>query len=186
MAGEKLGYIYSAYAGEDLVGKEYLLVRITGAKNGLPVVKLATDAESVSGVILRGDVQDATVRICNQGIAMVEAYGNITAGGPVEAKDAKAMAVSSGIPAGIALQTATAGDIIPFMFTAQGPAGSAGAKGEDGDDGKDGVFGISESGATADRDQYDTEDPGFTFYDETTDTLYIMLPGGWSEGIAKA
>lgn len=116
MAGEKLGYIYSAFAGADLVGKEGQFAKITGAKEGLPVVGIATDAMAADGVILRGDAKDTTVRICNQGIVMAQAGGVIAAADAIEISGGKAVKATTGEVVGRALSSAVKGDVIPMMI----------------------------------------------------------------------
>lgn len=116
MAGEKLGYVYGAFAGADLVGRENLFVEITGAAGGLPVVSIATDAEAADGVILRGDVKDATVRVCNEGIVMVKAGGVIAAADAIEVSGGKAVKATTGKVVGKALSSAVNGDVIPMMI----------------------------------------------------------------------
>lgn len=116
MAGEKIGYTYSAYAGADLVDKEGQFVKISGGLNGLPVVSIATDALQADGVILRGDVKDAVVRIGHSGIVMAVAGGNIAASEAVEVLGGKAVKATAGKAVGIAISDAADGDMFPILL----------------------------------------------------------------------
>lgn len=116
MAGEKLNYVYSAYAGANHVGKEGRFVTITGAKDGLPVVTVTTAGTKADGVILRGDEQGTVERIGKDGILWVVADDAIPSIGEVEVgNEGGCKPKDSGIAVGKALATATKGDMIPVF-----------------------------------------------------------------------
>ena len=113
---EIVKFAISAYAGEDLTGKEGYVVKIDGVRQGLPVVKTAADHTKAIGVILRGEKQNEAVRIAVEGIVDVVAGGNIVGGAEVEVSQGKVVTKTSGQAIGIALADATNGSIIPVLL----------------------------------------------------------------------
>ncbi len=113
---EIVKFAISAYAGEDLTGKEGYVVEINGVRQGLPVVKTAVDHTKAIGVILRGEKKDEAVRVAIEGIVDVIAGGDIDGGTEVEVSQGKVVPKDSGQAIGIALADATDGSIIPVLL----------------------------------------------------------------------
>lgn len=117
MAGEKIGYVYSAYAGADHTGKEGYGVVISGGADGLPTVSIATAGVKIDGVILRGEVKDATDRVAKEGIVMMVVGTAIGAAGEVEIDDNGAIITkATGVAIGKVFAAADAGDIVPVFL----------------------------------------------------------------------
>ena len=117
MAGEKIGYVYSAYAGADHTGKEGCGVVISGGADGLPTVSIATAGVKIDGVILRGEVKDATDRVAKEGIVMMVVGTAIGAAGEVEIDGNGAIITkTTGVAIGKVFAAADAGDIVPVFL----------------------------------------------------------------------
>jgi hypothetical protein len=116
MAGEKLGYTYSASAKTDHTGKEGLAVIIGGGVDGLPQVELAGAGVKIDGVILRGDIQGATERIGKNGIIMMKVGAAIVGAGEVQI-DANSCVITkaAGIAIGKVFAAAAQNDIVPVF-----------------------------------------------------------------------
>lgn len=113
---EIVKFAITAYAGEDLTGKEGHVVEISGVRQGLPVVKKAADSTKVIGVLLRGEKQDEAVRVAIGGIVGVIAGADIDGGTEVEVSQGKIVPKNTGQAIGIALADATDGAIIPVLL----------------------------------------------------------------------
>jgi hypothetical protein len=117
MAGEKLGYTYTARAAADHQGLEGIAVVINGGAEGIPQVEVAGAGVAIDGVILRGEKAGEVERIGKEGVIMMITGAAIVAAGEVEIDaDGKVITKASGVAIGECFAAASSGDMIPIML----------------------------------------------------------------------
>lgn len=97
------------------VGNQYRFVAVTAANT---VGLAGAGADAVGVVQNKPQVDDAAATVAISGVSnVVVGTGGVAAGGLVEsAADGLAVAQSAGVALGVALQTATAGEIVPVLL----------------------------------------------------------------------
>lgn len=104
---------YAQPAGQDLTGKLFAFAAVDSSGN---IVLCGAGGNAIGAIVEEATLGNAaTVQV--DGIAKVKTSGNITSGARVQS-DANGLAQSlqSGVPVGIALTGAIAGDLIPVRL----------------------------------------------------------------------